>query len=301
MNKVLFHEGGQPLYLDDLALLQANVLENQRILLSALTGQNIRACFVAKPVFVGVRGEDGVTFSIPAGHLIVDGEVIAYAPTELKTSSAEAILYIGIARRDTDVRIFEDGQLRPCRQEVRAVWTHSPEGFDEVFKYADLPSLTSVVTRTQEDDTVTSGDDNAYRDVPVYWWGNGNLTGSVKMRSVDNRVHVRVEVRAYNASLPASSGEMFSFLEDTDAALVNGYVTNHFTLNGQEYAFVFHTNRAYLVAVVRELHRSDVYSYHRLSGNENLPPDLLQELTLKAKVGYNMHENRYTTDNQSTQ
>lgn len=294
MNKILFHEGGQPLYLDDLALLQANVLENQRALLSAFTGSQVRACFVNKPSFVGVRGDDGITFRIPAGRIIVDGDVIAYGDTELKTQHENATLYIGITRRDTDIRTFEDGQLRPCRQEVTTTWTHSPEGFDEVFKYADLPSLTAIVTHTQGGGTATA-DADGYRNVPVFWWHN--ITGSVRMRSADNQVRVRVEARAYNGLLPATSNELFSFEDPADTTQLDGYVTNHFTLNGQEYAFVFQQRAASLVKVEYQLHTAGNY-YVRLNGSENLPPDLLQELTLRAKVKWNSSMDKYITDNQ---
>lgn len=100
MNRLQKHEGGQPIYMDDLIFLQGNSL-------GAIASSN-EAVFGAKTMIISglTTADAGLTYS--SGVVMVDGilyNVEAYA-------AAQPATYLVIERTDYEIRKFKNGEQK---------------------------------------------------------------------------------------------------------------------------------------------------------------------------------------------
>lgn len=162
MNKVIFNEGGQPVYLDDLRHLQECPSELMESMVACLGGSD--GGMLLEPLRVstaisddatlddrGYATKGGVTVTIHANKIIHGGNIIPFAATALQTYGAD--IMVGIRQTMSDARIFADGQSRTCRE----VWTAilycdgevdaDAEHIVASYRLFDLESLDEVAAR----------------------------------------------------------------------------------------------------------------------------------------------------------
>ncbi|MBR0183089.1 MAG: hypothetical protein IJQ05_07440 [Bacteroidaceae bacterium] len=113
-NKILFSEGGQPVFLDDLKLIQDNGVSMNGALIRALTGQD-GACLVEKYRY----DDSGDVRTVYANAIVYDGEIIPFEDGEFSISemmtNPDQDVYVCIGQSTTDVRTFKDGTEHNCR------------------------------------------------------------------------------------------------------------------------------------------------------------------------------------------
>lgn len=142
MNKLKVSEGGQPIYLDDLVLLQHLPIDTNKALLDALTGGAVAFLLQAVTTSVVAAG-----LRVGAGVLVYKGELYPLEATDLSGVTAEEV-YICLKETETDMRLFDDGQQRPCRVQLTAYATTSPSGAAHAFRLEDLKTLVDLVGKT---------------------------------------------------------------------------------------------------------------------------------------------------------
>ena len=164
MNRLLFSEGGQPVCLDDLKLLQDNEQEGIKLLLSALVDTKV---FLLDKIKMDLpkRSEDGrVYFTVKAGTLVVDGELLSWNDTKFSTADIAGPKYLCVRDIETDSRIFEDGQSRACVKAKEAYVSLSNEGASLSYDILQLPVFADLL-KTKLNIAV----DKNWKDIAVTW------------------------------------------------------------------------------------------------------------------------------------
>jgi hypothetical protein len=143
MNKLVINEGGQPIYLDDIALVQGNSLALSDAILQSLTGKNV--AYLMNGYDFSVSRENGeVRKTIPANSVVYQGEII---PFESASFVYGYDIKVCIKRQQSDSRTFGDGQQRYCREGYTAYLSTDDAGADVSFRIADMDSIPELIRR----------------------------------------------------------------------------------------------------------------------------------------------------------
>lgn len=155
MNKLLFSEGGQPIYLEDLKMLQDNNQAMTKALLGTVMNQD-EACLL-QPYQVTnsmINAPDlSRTLTVAPGTLVYDGMLCPFEGA-MVTVAKENSPWLCLQKVPTDLRVFEDGQQRYCQQAWTAYISTTAEGAEKSWKMEELQSwvklLASAIRRLSE-------------------------------------------------------------------------------------------------------------------------------------------------------
>ena len=201
MNRLLFSEGGQPVCLDDLKLLQDNEQESIKLLLSALVDTKV---FLLDKIKMDLpkKSEDGrVYFTVKAGALVVDGELLSWNDTKFSMTDYAKQKYLCVRDIETDSRIFEDGQSRACVKAKEAYVSLSNEGANLSYNMFRLPVFADLL-KTKLNIAV----DKNWKDIAVTW-SNG-YTGSFQCQDLGNYYKCRISIKSSLRSWDEGNGEV---------------------------------------------------------------------------------------------
>lgn len=141
MDKLVFNEGGQPLYLDDLQTLQTLAIENLADFIFSLVLYGIKSfeancCWIKKPTFSGGYSDLGYLFHRSHGVIAVPNTYGEQPITDLST------LYLDIVSTPTDQRTLDNGQQAYCGEKVSCVYTDNASSTSiQVSRIADFITL----------------------------------------------------------------------------------------------------------------------------------------------------------------
>lgn len=109
MNKLLFSEGGQPLYLDDIDFLQTSLFEGY-----APFFRNFGNC-VLQGCEVTIIDQNRVSWT--SGVVLYNGEIFAVPSGSGATNSiTQSAIGLRVVRTPTEPRVFGDGVSRPTHE-----------------------------------------------------------------------------------------------------------------------------------------------------------------------------------------
>lgn len=201
MNRLLFSEGGQPVCLDDLKLLQDNEQESIKLLLSALVDTKV---FLLDKIKMDLpkKSEDGrVYFTVKAGTLVVDGELLSWNDTKFSIADIAKDKYLCVRDIETDSRIFEDGQSRACVKAKEAYFSLSNEGASLSYNMLQLPIFADLLKKK-----LNIAVDKNWKDIAVTW-SNG-YTGSFQCQDLGNYYKCRISIKSSLRSWDEGNGEV---------------------------------------------------------------------------------------------
>lgn len=150
MNKIIFSEGGQPVFLDDIKLMQDNTFSVFASILLGLVGKENNV-FLLHPYTFDTEIIDEnkgiVRLTILGNSIVVNGEVIEFPSASfLNTEIVEKeTIYVCITRTKEEVRTFEDGQDKCCIGSTTAYLSLDATGADEAYEINELKSLIDLV------------------------------------------------------------------------------------------------------------------------------------------------------------
>lgn len=147
MNKIIISEGGQPIYLEDLALLQNNA--DMRVNSYSHVSTGDAAVYLMRRMnLVDIRCEnDGTWYSYDSGILVYRDELYEFEAGQVFVPVGGTV-YVCPRSNDEDVRVFEDGIGRPCRSVHRASITSDSAGMDVAYDVDEIPVYTDLLGET---------------------------------------------------------------------------------------------------------------------------------------------------------
>ena len=209
MNRLLFNEGGQPIFLDDIKLLQDNDAGFNRQFLNGISGKS--SAFLLqhldmKPLSVD-QEKLTTTAKVYAGSIVVAGEIIDFPESTVTVKTWSDPLYVCIKETENEEREFEDGQIRPCRKSVQAYISTSKDGAKVSYNVLELPTLTELLRRN-----LGLGGVDTWKNIPVTFF-NG-YTGQVQYQKQGDSTRIKVKVSSMKGEWDAMPGKGILFEVD---------------------------------------------------------------------------------------
>lgn len=198
MIKMQFHEGGQPVYLDDLSVIQSVSADALDKFLSSLGGDISKdILFLKKPII----SYSGTKISTTAGVLWIKGKGFVTLPAITGLDiSATGSAYVQIITTDIANRVFSDAQTRSCQQQVTAQLIANQTGiyykFEDISEF--LPSLAALIDVANKTD---------YIQLSSITWANG-YSGTVEYKNIYGGKRFHIKATSVNSTW-ATSGLIF--------------------------------------------------------------------------------------------
>jgi hypothetical protein len=238
MHKLKISEGGQPIYLDDLALLQSNADEMVRTYSRVATGDT--GVYLMRPAVSKLvkKNEDGSTvYQYSGGTLVIDHEMYDYPAAEV-TVPANGKVYICAEQVETDKRLFDDGQERYCRVKYSAKLAVTSDGASKAYELSDLPTYIELLSETL-------GFISAWEIVNTVYLNR--YMGRCRKRSVDAGdvqfdLDINTNITAWETPLIEVYGKksvLIGYIQDTDLVTTLARRYYNFTANDVEYSLRF--------------------------------------------------------------
>ena len=210
MNRLLFNEGGQPIFLDDIKLLQDNDAGFNRQFLNAISGKS--SAFLFQPLDMKPLSVDQekltTTAKVYAGSIVVAGEIIDFPESTVTVKTWSDPLYVCIKETENEEREFEDGQTRPCRKSVQAYISTSKDGAKVAYNVLELPTLTELLRRN-----LGLGGIDTWKNIPVTFF-NG-YTGQVQYQKQGGSTRIKVKISSLKGEWDAMPGKGILFEVDS--------------------------------------------------------------------------------------
>lgn len=218
MNKLLFNEGGQPVYLDDLETLQTEPAEQLKMLLKALgvgTAMFLLKEFAAK----SLPSQDGKTYyGIYRNWLVKDGEIYELPDTGMAIESGDT-LYVGLKTAESDERNFDDGQSHACLETTTAYYS-TVKTDDSMVDVKSLKSLWEIVAPVIKQFMPVE----EYKTLNVTF--KNGFTGTVEYKDVGDAYRVRVNIESKADSWEDESMKLFTMNSELDVLHFNDFYAN---------------------------------------------------------------------------
>lgn len=202
MNKLIFNTGGQPVFLDDLGLLQDNAGDALKLLVRGVCG-GVGAFMVERPSLEEKEGQSG-TYELGAGTLVVDGEPMDWNETVIQMAQQSQEIYLCVKRTETGRRVFEDGQSRNCVSSSTVTVSLVTDGSDEYYTYQKLPTFAEVVK------DYLGKTERLWTNVDASFFND--YTGIVAYKELDDCYRVKIDIKS--TSTAEKPGEALLFHSD---------------------------------------------------------------------------------------
>lgn len=210
MNRLVFNEGGQPIFLDDIKLLQDNDAGFNRQFLNAISGKS--SAFLFQPLDMKPLSVDQekltTTAKVYAGSIVVAGEIIDFPESTVTVKTWSDPLYVCIKETENEEREFEDGQTRPCRKSVQAYISTSKDGAKVAYNVLELPTLTELLRRN-----LGLGGIDTWKNISVTFF-NG-YTGQVQYQKQGGSTRIKVKISSMKGEWDAMPGKGILFEVDS--------------------------------------------------------------------------------------
>lgn len=238
MHKLKISEGGQPIYLDDLALLQSNADEMVKTYSRVATGDaEVYLMRPAVPTLVNKNDDGSTVYQYSGGTLVIDHEMYDYPAAEV-TVPANGKVYICAEQVETDSRLFDDGQERYCRVKYSARLAVTSDGASKAYELSDLPTYIELLSETL-------GLLSAWEIVNTVYF-NGYI-GRCRKRSVDAGdvqfdLDVNTNITAWETPWIEADGRnsvLIGYIQDMDVVATLARKYYNFTANDVEYSLRF--------------------------------------------------------------
>lgn len=193
MNKLVISEGGQPVVLEDLLLLQQNAHAMISNILSLMMN-GATAFLASKPVNrLLSKNETNEVRQIGPSALYFDGYVYDLPAVNLTLSAGDKI-YVCVKHEETDFRQFEDLQKRSCRESLVGYYSNVSDGAYRSWQLSDIPVWAAP-----------GGSNENTGNIPVKWINEFSGT----MSSIASRV-----TRVFTINITSTSSNWHSYNED---------------------------------------------------------------------------------------
>lgn len=195
MKEINFHDGGMPIHLDDLKLLQSFSKDIVLLLIKSLVGEEVEAFAMNRPKVK--RAPEGGVIVLP-GAMYVKGDILSWNETRVADITEGMPIYACIREVTSDNRLFADGQEHPCRIEKEVYFSSSKDGVAEAY---DITTIAVFADLLQERIKFGDWQNMVWRE----HFYNG-YSGTFSIREVNRRYRVQAKLES-NATVWTSKYE----------------------------------------------------------------------------------------------
>lgn len=188
MKEVIFSEGGMPLALDDLALMQGNSKGLFHLIIGGLVGKENDVFAFSLPDITTFYDKENTRYitRVKAGEAYIKGNVVSWQDTQLTVDGLKKSIYIVVREELSDERIFEDGQSRASRKEYKVSLSASGGG-ENTYDLTNMPTFSDLVKKKK--------DDGGWEDVSseVKMMGSG-YKGFIGVKKINDVISVKLDL-----------------------------------------------------------------------------------------------------------
>lgn len=204
MNRLKINEGGQPVYLEDLQLLQDNEIQSIGLLLSAF-GRGRSTMLLEQPTYQHTENDAGdFVIKVSKGTAFINGDFVSWDDTVVVEPQSEDYLWLCVREIPGDKRTFDDGQSRSCIVFREGYISADPSGAVVSYK---LTALRCIAEYIQD---LIGYKISVWQNIKVSFF-NG-YSGTVKYKELDDCYRVSVDIRS--SSYANLSGSPMLFYTD---------------------------------------------------------------------------------------
>ena len=228
MNKIKFSRGGQPVYLEDLQIMQENLFTLFGGMTQAVAGRD--KAFLLEPV-VPIFDFDSAQANVPSGKLVMDGIFYEFEGAVLDNATNASQIYVCVKTSDDDERTFEDGQTRYCREVFTAYLSTDKTGV-EAYTLSELKTWAELLMAL-----AVEGGLMVAADVT---WMSG-YKGTIKVAQISNGYEMEIIATSSYSSFvwPSANPESWVFSYDANfpgfEILKNNVRSDEFEYAGVKY------------------------------------------------------------------
>ena len=205
MNKILFKEGGQPVYLDDLKQIQTNNLITLKQLLRSLVESDRNTDFEEFEEECPCNlllYENNITEGEEENTIVVPGNVLVYLgyllPFEGGTFPSSSTLYVCVKETLSDLRTFKDGAENYCRKNYTAYLSTSDDGADGHFVLDNLHSMVYLLRER------LWNVGNTWETLDISW--RNGYSGTMRRKRINGGYRYKILSRSSNRNWISEEG-----------------------------------------------------------------------------------------------
>ena len=176
MIKLQFHEGGQPISLDDLQVLQDNSLALFKVLTDTLSGQTPVSLLKKPEVSAKILTKDKAAYVVSAGSMIVDGDILSWPETDLQVNVGNRPVYACV--RDVGKSVY---------------LSLTKEGVSKAYNIFDLPVFADLLGKVLG----IGKQDKEWTKLEILEFGNG-YSGEIHYKEIDGSYFFNVDLTSNN-------------------------------------------------------------------------------------------------------
>ena len=193
MIRLQFHEGGQPINLDDLQALQENSLTLFKALTDTLSGQTPVFLLKKPELSAKILTKDKATYVVSAGSMIVDGDILSWPETDLQVNVGNGPVYACVRDVESDPRVFADGQTKHCRVGKNIYLSLTKEGVSKAYNIFELPVFADLLGKVLG----ISKQDKEWTKLEILEFGNG-YSGEIHYKEINGSYYFNVDLTSNN-------------------------------------------------------------------------------------------------------
>ena len=193
MIKLQFHEGGQPINLDDLQVLQDNSLGLFKAITDTLSGQTPVYLLKKPEVSAKILTKDKATYVVSAGSMIVDGDILSWPETDMQVNVGSRPVYACVRDVESDPRVFADGQTKHCRVGKNIYLSLTKEGVSKAYNIFELPVFADLLGKVLG----ISKQDKEWTKLEILDFSNG-YSGEIHYKEIGGSYFFNVDLTSNN-------------------------------------------------------------------------------------------------------
>lgn len=169
MNRYLIHEGGQPIYLDDLDFMQNAFAETVKGIVSTYGNVILSGCEVRTS---NVEGEAYINYYWEKGYIALNGEVFLVEKDSLSADEG-ATLYWKVVRTEGQKEVFENSSEHNVYQYAKVVLTNSVEANDAYVLKSDVKTIEELTSKVRMTDDFSIYTKDNFKKTEIHLNGAG--------------------------------------------------------------------------------------------------------------------------------
>ena len=146
MEKIKFSKGGQPVFLDDLQLLQDNYISIVSFLAESASGSAAPVLLRDyNPILAQINDDGSINVAVEDNDMLHEGVIFSIPAKEFKNIQSSSKIYVSVGFQDYMPRVFQSGETNNVRARGTAMLVLSKIGdtsylMDDLFRFGSIRS-----------------------------------------------------------------------------------------------------------------------------------------------------------------